>query len=241
MSTDPTNDPGTAMKALRKSQAPAPSPQPPSDTVRAKPSSKSLNKPKVAVRTRAKATGRSTGKPALPIVVPEILEDPRGSKCGIEDSKPGFDLKAQLTVKELKFIELYVTGEHTVETAMESAGYIGYHPNSLYRIGRKIVQKYESQAGDHRKVMRAMGYGEVKAIEMLIDSAKNAKSEMVKLNARVALAKCLGLYQDVVQSHVGVNIIITGRSPRPPEPVEGGGRPAQVHVVQAAKPLQITK
>jgi hypothetical protein len=64
---------------------------------------------------------------------------------------------------------------------------------------------------------------------------------MVKLNARIALAKCLGLNQDVVQSHVGVNIIITGRSQRPPEPVEGGGRPAQVHVVQAPKPLQITK
>ena len=85
------------------------------------------------------------------------------------------------------------------------------------------------QAGDHRKIMRAMGYGEVKAIEMLIDSAENAKSEMVKLNARIALAKCLGLNQDVVQTHLGVNIIITGRSQRPPEPVEGGGRPAQVN------------
>lgn len=152
-----------------------------------------------------------------------------------------FALSGQLTMKELRFIELYLTGDLTVDKAMESAGYVGYHPNSLYRLGRKIVQKYESQAGDHRKIMRARGYGEVKVIELLIDSAEFAKSEMVKLNARIALAKCLGLNQDVVQSHVGVNIIITGRSQRPPEPVEGGGRPAQIHVVQAPKPLQITK
>ena len=124
---------------------------------------------------------------------------------------------------------------------MKSAGYAGYHKKSLYRLGRKIVEKYESSAGDHRKIMRARGYGEVKVIELLIDSAENAPTATVKLNARIALAKCLGLNNDVVQTHLGVNIIITGRSQRPPEPVEGGGRPAQVHVVSAPKPLQITK
>lgn len=189
-------------------------------------------------------------KPAGParskVLVPEILDDENSengisSENGIEDDKPSFDLKAQLTVKELKFIELYLVGDHNVETAMESAGYTGYHPHSLYRLGRRIVQKYESQAGDHRKIMRAMGYGESKIIEMLIDSAQNAKSDMVKLNARVALAKCLGLNNDVVQTHLGVNIIITGRSQRPPEAVEGGGRPAQIHAIQAPKARQITK
>jgi hypothetical protein len=188
---------------------------------------RNLRKPrKSKAKARTKTKAAEQGKP-------EVQED--------EGSGEMFDLKSQLTGKELRFIELYLTGDLTVDRAMESAGYVGYHPNSLYRLGRKIVQKYESQAGDHRKIMRARGYGEVKIIELLIDSAEFAKSEMVKLNARIALAKCLGLNQDVVQSHVGVNIIITGRSQRTPEPVEGGGRPAQVHVAQAPKPLQITK
>lgn len=167
------------------------------------------------------------------------LEKPDGRQTAVLDEK--FAFSGQLTLKELRFIELYLTGDLTVDKAMESAGYKGYHTKSLYRLGRKIVEKYESSAGDHRKIMRAMGYGEVKAIEMLIDSAENAKSEMVKLNARVALAKCLGLNNDVVQTHLGVNIIITGRSAPSCEPLEGGGRPAQVHVVPAPKPLQITK
>jgi hypothetical protein len=204
---------------------------------------KAQGKDKSAAGAKGKPQVKAKTKSAVP-PVPEIPEpygsNPCGSKCGIEDES-GINLKSQLTMKELRFIELYLIGDLTVDKAMESAGYVGYHPNSLYRLGRKIVQKYESQAGDHRKIMRARGYGEVKIIELLIDSAEFAKSEMVKLNARIALAKCLGLNQDAVQSHVGVNIIITGRSQRPPEPVEGGGRPAQVHVPQASKPLQITK
>jgi hypothetical protein len=155
-----------------------------------------------------------------------------------------FALSGQLTMKELRFIEFYLTGDLTVDKAMESAGYEGYHTKSLYRLGRKIVEKYESHSGDHRKIMRAMGYGEVKVIEMLIDSAENASSATVKLNARVALAKCLGLNNDVVQSNVGVNIIITGRSGASCEPVDGGGRPAQVHTAPSKalpKPVSIIK
>lgn len=63
--------------------------------------------------------------------------------------------------------------------------------------------------------MREMGYGETKAIEMLIDSATNAKSEMVKLNARATLAKCLGLHQDVVAVNQGIQIVIKGRGEGP--------------------------
>jgi hypothetical protein len=117
------------------------------------------------------------------------------------------DLKEILTLKELRFIELYLTGGLTVDKAMKSAGYVGYHPNSLYRIARKIVQKYEHQAGDHRKIMRDMGYGVTKLIELLIDSAKNAKSETVRLNARIALAKCLGLTKEIINGVQGVKIV----------------------------------
>jgi hypothetical protein len=117
---------------------------------------------------------------------------------------------------------------------------VGYHKKSLYRLSRKIVEKYESSAGDHRKIMRAMGYGETKAIKMLIDSATNAKSEMVRLNARAILAKCLGLHQDVVAVNQGIQNNIKGRGAGQ----TGGGRPAQVNQDQPrALPatLSITK
>ena len=154
------------------------------------------------------------------------------------DSK--LDLKAEMTQRELKFLGIYLTGEHNLDKAMILAGFEGYHPHSLYRLGRKIVQKYEQQAGDHRKIMRAMGYGETKVLKLLIDSAENAKSEMVRLNARAILAKCLGLHQDVVAVNQGIQIIIRGRG----EGQTGGGRPAQVNQDQPrALPatLSITK
>lgn len=204
-----------AMQSLRKPRANAQTQEPPArpQTVSAK------SKPVVA---KAKAKPKKPASAPEPILVPEIGEN--------DDLRQqnGIKLKDQLTAMEAKFIELYLSGQLSVDKAMIAAGYEGYHPNSLYRLGRKIVQKYESSAGDHRKIMRAMGYGETKAIEMLIDSAKNAKSDMVKLNARIALAKCLGLNNDVIQTHLGVNIIITGRSQHQPaaEPIEGGGRPA---------------
>jgi len=128
-------------------------------------------------------------------------------------------IKNQLNEKELKFLELYLSGEYTIEKAMIAAGYANYHPKYIHVAARKIIEKYEQQAGDHRKIMRAMGYGETKAIEMLIDSATNAKSEMVRLNARAILAKCLGLHQDVVAANLGIQIVIKGRE-------DHTGRPA---------------
>jgi phage terminase small subunit len=179
---------------------------------------KAKAKPQGKTQSKAKAAARPA-RPT-PAIVPEIVEPcgSSGSKCGIEDES-GIDLKSQLTGKELRFIELYLSGNHTIDSALISVGYAGYHPNSLYRIGRRIVRKYESLAGDHRKIMREMGYGETKAIEMLIDSATNAKSEMVRLNARSTLAKCLGLHQDVVAVNQGIQIVIKGRG-------EDSGKPA---------------
>jgi hypothetical protein len=190
-----------AMLCLRKNRA----------TAQAQGPSPKATKPEASVRARATkakpkpAAGKAKTEPAqasAAALTPEIVGD--DGKNGIKET----DLKGQLTLKELRFIELYLTGDLTFDKAMESAGYVGYHPNSLYRLGRKIVQKYESQAGDRRKIMRTMGYGEIRIIELLIDSAENAKSEMVKLNARIALAKCLGLQKEVVEVGQSVKIII---------------------------------
>lgn len=145
------------------------------------------------------------------VLIPEIVRD------------NGFSLKSQLTVKELKFIELYLSGEYTKEKAMIAAGYKGYSKNHLYFISGKIVEKYELQAGDHRKIMRSMGYGEVKILQLLINSATKARSETVRLNARIALAKCIGIQKEVLEGAEGVQIIIrtTARpGPHPTDPQE---------------------
>jgi len=118
-----------------------------------------------------------------------------------------FSLKDQLTQKELRFIELYLLGEHSVDKAMELAGYEGYHPHSLYRLGRKIVQKYEQSGGDARKILRSVGVGEVqvakKILELMNDSSKN-----VQLRATELAAKCLGMTKENVEIAQGIQIVI---------------------------------
>jgi hypothetical protein len=158
-----------------------------------------------------------------------------------------FDLKSRITEKELRFLELYLTGEYTIDKAMILAGYEGYHPKSLYRLSRKIVAKHESQAGDHRKIFRAIGAGETAVAQGLLDLARHAKSEMVRLNAWTALAKCLGLTKEVVEGVEGISIVINSSRGLSPQPQPGQHLPAQVHndhpEAPAAPPgpLQITK
>lgn len=243
MATDDLKD---AMQSLRKPR-PAVSTQtqepvkPP-----AKAKTPARGKAKAAKATKPKKSAAAKRKPAPvkpaaedPVLIPEIVEN-----VG-EDSQNGISLKDQMTLQELKFIELLLVGKMTVENAMKSAGYEGYHPSYLYRLGRKIVQKYESLADDHRKIMREMGYGETKVIELLIDSAENASSDMVKLQARIALAKCLGLQKEVIDVQHGINIIIKSRSQTPQqEPVQGGSRPALVRQIEhkpGPKAISITK
>jgi len=147
-----------------------------------------------------------------------------GLQDAVVDEK--FTLSGQLTMMELRFIEFYLTGDLTVDKAMESAGYKGYHRKSLYRLGRKIVEKYENQAGEHRKTFRAVGAGEVSVAQGLLKLATTAKSEMVRLNSWIAIGKILGLTQDVVAVNQGIQIVIKGRG-------DDSGRPA-VQVRQEA-------
>lgn len=120
----------------------------------------------------------------------------------------GLDIKGKMTDKELAFIEIYLTHDMTEVSAMKLAGYTNYSENYIEQAGKRIIRKHEQQTDDHRKIMRAMGYGEIKIIRLLIDSAEKAKSETVKLNARIALAKCLGIQKEVLETIGGVQIIM---------------------------------
>jgi hypothetical protein len=150
-------------------------------------------------------------------IAPEIIDN-------IERIK----LKEQLTLKELKFIELYLTGDLTVDKAMELAGYGEYSKDWRYKLSQKIIIKYESQAGDHRKIFRDIGAGELAIAQGLLKLATTAKSEMVRLNAWLGLAKCLGLTKEVVEGVQGIKIIINAAN----------GESLQVGVCTPASPVQ---
>ena len=234
MSTDPTDNLKTAMMSLRKSRAPAPAPAgagpagaaAPPPPAGAKPTGKPMAKPKTKAtggsgRAKPKGTAspRPTGgsdRPAPPILVPEIIDDdPCGSKCGI----PEPNLKEHFTEKELLFIEIFLAGGCSRMEAMISAGYTEGNLESNHYRARKIISKYESLAGEHRKTFRAVGAGEVAVAQGLLELATTSKSEMVRLNAWTAIGKILGLTQDVVAVNQGIQIVIKGRG-------EGPGRPA---------------
>ena len=156
------------------------------------------------------------------------------------------NLKDKLTLKELKFIEIYVSGEYTMDKAMILAGYEGYHIKSLYRLGRKIVQRYESQAGDHRIIARAMGAGETFIINTLLSLAKNSKSELIRLNATAQLAKILGLTKEILESAGGLTVIFGPPPAQPgvpgaPPPSLPGEPPPSAALPVVKTPLMITK
>lgn len=144
---------------------------------------------------------------SIDLVIPEVIE-----------SKDEINIKDQMTQKELNFLELLFSGNHSIDKAMILAGYGQYSKDWRYKLSQKIIRKYEQQVGDHRKIMRTMGYGEVKVIKLLIDSAENAKSETVKLNARIALAKCIGLQKEVVDGVEGITIVFNAHASPPDQP-----------------------
>ena len=180
--------------------APALAPPPPTGAPKAKPTGKPRAKPK------------ATGK--VKVLVPEIIED---GKCGIEDESgiKEVNLKDQLTEKEQLFIEIFLAGGTSRDEGMISAGYGNYSQSHRMGLSRKIIAKYESLAGEHRKTFRAVGAGEVAVAQGLLDLATNSKSEMVRLNAWTAIGKILGLTQDVVAVNQGIQIVIKGRGEGP--------------------------
>jgi hypothetical protein len=144
------------------------------------------------------------------------------------------DTKTKMSDKELRFIYFYMAGGISIEQSMILAGYEGYHPKSLSRLGKMIVTKHECQVGDHRKIFRAVGAGETAIAMGLLNLAQNAQSEMVRHNAWNSLAKCLGLSKEVLDAAEGISIVINQgcapagddqpaalELPKPPPPSSG--------------------
>lgn len=156
--------------------------------------------------------------PQLPEIISKSEEIQESIDVSNDNLCEKYDLKKDMTDKETRFIYFYLAGGISVDDAMILAGYKGYHPNYLYKLGKMIVNKYECRADDHRKIFRAVGAGETAIAQGLLSLAQNAKSEMVKLNAWTALAKCLGLTKEVLEGVEGIQIVINSSHSLPVKP-----------------------
>jgi len=159
----------------------------------------------------------------------------------------GVQLKDKLTLKELNFLELYFAGGYTIEKAVIAAGYESKSQRYLYRVAAKIVQKYEQQGSDTRKIFQEIGFGQVKIAQGIKNLAEKAKSEMVRLNALALAAKCCRMTSEPESSHTGISITIN-TGPSPGEPGHPGQPPPRVLIpgepissTVPRKPLQITR
>jgi len=156
-----------------------------------------------------------------------------------EEGRSATSIKNQMTLKELKFISIYMTGEYTQEQAMILAGYNNYNPTYARYLACRILAKYESKAGDHRKLFREMGAGESLVVKTLLSLINTSKSEKIRLDAATQLAKCLGLHREIIEGQQPVRLIIEG----PPEKEEPKRtqQPTSTPEPPPAKPISIVK
>ena len=156
------------------------------------------------------------------------------------------NLTDKLTTKELSFLNNYLSGQVTIIQAMDSAGYANMHERYKYHLASKIIQRYESQAQDHRIIARALGAGEVFVIKGLMDLARDSTSGLVKRAALADLAKILGLTKEQLEGAGGVTIIFEGAgAPGATASLPGAPLPpsqGEIKVLPASnKPIMITR
>ena len=142
------------------------------------------------------------------VTIDNNLDNQEPSGISIEDRKEKCVIKEKMTLKELKFLELYLTDGMTIDSAMIAAGYGHVSKIWRYNLAKRIILKHECRAGDHRKIFRIIGAGETTVAMGLLTLAQTAKSEMVRLNAWASLAKILGLTKEVLEQAEGIQIII---------------------------------
>ena len=199
-------------------------------------------KPKTApvVTKPRRPPGRPTGKAKTP-AAPEV---PQSSYNVLLDNNSlvGYDMKSKITLKELKFIEIYLVGGIKEIDAIKLAGYESKSDSYLYQVARKIIEKYESQAGDHRKIFRAIGAGEVAVAQGLLEIAQGPYPADVRRKAWADIASCLGLKSEQVESFQGMSINIRGMTPAEQGIViEADGQPSKPALPPPFKPSQVTK
>ena len=149
--------------------------------------------------------------------------------------------------KELIFLEYYLILKESMTNAMKLSGYENYSDQHLRYLGRKIVYRYETWAGDARIVFRKSGTGEVR-LARTVDKLLKSQNEKTLLGAAELTAKVLRAAQDPGETRQGISIVINTSAPC----VSGPGLPCppdagpvvEVRVTadhKPLKPLAITK
>ena len=149
--------------------------------------------------------------------------------------------------KELIFLEYYLILKESMTNAMKLSGYENDSDQHLRYLGRKIVYRYETWAGDARIVFRKSGTGEVR-LARTVDKLLKSQNEKTLLGAAELTAKVLRAAQDPGETRQGISIVINTSAPC----VSGPGLPCppdagpvvEVRVTadhKPLKPLAITK
>jgi hypothetical protein len=135
--------------------------------------------------------------------------------------------------QELIFLEKYLIEKEGVVSAMKAVGYGGYTDRHLFNLAKKIVIRYDSRAGDARKVFRQAGVGGVRLAQK-VDKLLDAASERTQLGAAELAAKVLRATQEPgtvdagVRINININIMAPGQvtvAPGPPGAPPGGPPP----------------
>jgi len=151
---------------------------------------------------------------------PEIIES-------IDQVLETIDLSGKLTPQEAKFVEYHLIKQESVKRSLILAGYTIEPDSTMYFRGRKILQKLEQSTDDHRKILRAVGAGEVAVAQGLLALARDQNAGAVaRVAAYTTLGKMLGMSKDVIEGRKGITIIIEGpRGERTEVPPPGPQQP----------------
>ena len=155
------------------------------------------------------------------VLVPEIV-----------DKSHVVNLKDEFTPNELAFLEIYLSGEETIDNAMIKAGYGHLEKRNRHHTANRIAQKHVEQAGDIKKVMRSCGVGEV---QVALKIKKLMDDPLPSIQARGAelAAKILEMTSESIDLAQGIQIVIRTPDGKLVKPTPAG----QVGPSQAPKAL----
>ena len=135
---------------------------------------------------------------------PEIVQT-------IDQVLESVNIKGKLTEQEGKFIEYHLIKGEPVRRALILEGYPVEPDSTMYFRGKKILQKLEQNTDDHRKILRAVGAGEVAVAQGLLALARDQNAGAVaRVAAYTTLGKMLGMSKEVIEGRKGITIIIEG-------------------------------
>ena len=125
----------------------------------------------------------------------------------INNEVNSIEFKTDFTEREKKFLEFYLSGNITMDNAVQKSGYKSKFQQNRHIIAKRILEKYCQSIQDHKIIFRQIGFSEAKLGLMLLNMAENAKSENVRLQALNLASKCLGMHREVIEGLEGFRMV----------------------------------